>query len=307
MNMSKRTILSILTFLAILTTVGCNNYEPMDEFESGNVSDFIKADFYQRYSDRVVVQEAFTMYDNSTRISFIDTDGLPCTAIYKGFDWMFTQKEYDTDNYAFLTQLPQNVARAYIRTGIDNDDYQTDNAYVIEVSRNGFDRKVYEFEFTAPYSNKGISIEHYSYHILINEDGELIDVLHCGVNRSIWWYDMNDCVSFVNHRYPEAELLAAYNDAGSNVIYINDKGIQKTVRFRQSSQDQIWDETSYRLEDDFELPENVITEYTKYKSEHPGFQHNEVYLIERKDGIYYGVKMLVMKDNVFAETVFFKA
>ena len=304
--MYKRIILSLWTVIGILFTAGCGNYEPMDEFESGKVSDFIKSDFYQRYSEEVDVTKAFTYYDNTTRISFIDTDGLPCTAIYQGFEWMFTQKDYDTDNYSFLTQLPQAVARAYIRTGIDNEDYQNDNAYVIEVSRNGFDQKVYEFDFTAPYSNKGLSIEHYSFHILINEEGELIDVLNCGVNRSIWWYDMKGCASFVNHRYPEATLLAAVNDAGDNVLYINDKGIQKIVRFRQSSQDQIWKETSYRLDDDCELPENVMTEYAKYRSEHPDFEYSEVYKIERKDGDYYGLTMHVMKGNVISETVYFK-
>lgn len=304
--MYKRIILSLWTAIGILFTAGCDNYELMDEFESGKVSDFIKSDFYQRYSEEVDVTKAFTYYDNTTRISFIDTDGLPCTAIYQGFDWVFTQKEYEKDNFAFLDQLPQNVARAYIRTGIDNEDYQTDDAYVIEVSRNGFDRKFYEFEFSAPYSNKGITIEHYCFHILIDENGELIDVLNSSVNQSIWWFNMNECVAFVNHRYPEAELLAAYNDSGDNILYIKDKGIQKTVRFRQSSQDQIWKETSYKLNDDFELPENVMNEYIKYKSEHPDFEYSEVYKIERKDGIYYGLRMLVMKDNVISETVYFK-
>ena len=305
-TMYKRIILSLWTVIGILFAVGCSDYEPMDEFESGKVSDFIKSDFYQRYSKDVDVTEAFTYYDNSTRISFIDSDGLPCTAIYQGFEWVFTQKNYEKDDFAFLNQLPQNVARAYIRAGIDNEDYQIDDAYVIEVSRNGFDNKFYEFEFTAPYSNNEITIEHFYFHLLIDEKGELIDVLNSNVNPSIWWYNMNDCVSYVNHRYPEAELLAAYNDAGDNVLYINDKGIQKKVRFRQSNKDQIWSETSYRLDNDIELPESVRIGYEKYRTEHPDFIYDEVYHIERKDGIFYGLTMNVMSHNVFEETVYFK-
>ena len=290
----------------ILAALSCSKDDgELDIFASNEVCQTVKHDFYRRYSQDVEITRAARYAEGDmTQIEFVDTDGLKCTAIYKEHTWMMTQKEYCKDGLAFLGQLPANIARAYIRTGIDGEDYDDDNSYVIEVSRNGADRKVYEFEFYAPYSEGDLEYENYDCHVLVGEDGELIDVLHSGINRSIWWYDMSDAISSVRNKYPDALILAAINDSGTNTLYIKDRGILKTVK---TDHDDKWKETSYRLADNFELPENVRAEYLAYKSENPTFEYSEIYSIERKDGLYYGLTMLVFKNDVVSRTIYIKA
>ena len=300
--MIKKVILLIFVAVSILTTAGCDEYEPWDKFEAGNVSESVKSDFYRRYSDDVIVKEAMD-YGKTSRIEFIDTDGLPCVAIYKGEEWMFTWKEYSKDNFLFLSQLPKKIARGYIRAGIDNEDYTSDNSYVIEVSRNGFDQKYYEFHCAAPYVNGNLQYI-YDCHVLIAENGEVIDVLHTRTNPSTLFYDMDEAVTSVRVKYPGAIVIGAVNEGGRNVVYIEDEGIFKRVLL---GNDNRWNETVIKLDKWFKLPDNVMDEYARYKSEHPDFEYSEVYKVERKDGIYYGLKMMVLKGSQIYLTVYIKA
>lgn len=299
----KRIILLICVVISILATTGCDKYEPWDEFEAGNVSESIKSDFYRRYSDDVIVKKAMD-YGKTSRIEFVDTDGLPCTAIYKGEYWMFTWKEYSKDNFLFLSQLPKKIARGYIRAGIDDEDYTDNSSYVIEVSRSGFDQKYYEFHCAAPYVNGNLQYIDQNCHVLIGEDGEVIDVLHTGPNPSTWFHDMDEEVTSVRAKYPGAVVIGAVNEGGRNVIYIKDEGIFKRVLLDSMNR---WNETVSRLGKWFRLPDNVMDEYARYKSEHPDFEYSEVYMVERKDGIYYGLKMMVLKGSQIYLTVYFKA
>lgn len=114
---------------------------------------------------------------------------------------------------------------------------------------------------------------------------------------------MSSCVDFVRQKYPEATILAGINDSSGNVLYIKDKGVLKTVRFDyRGSDEQTWSATIYRLEDYDKLPDTVLDEYAKYRVYHPDFNYSEVYRVETKDGIYYG-----LKSATTSLTVYFKA
>ena len=87
------------------------------------------------------------------------------------------------------------------------------------------------------------------------------------------------------------------------IAYIKDKGVLKTVRFDyRGSDEQTWSATIYRLEDYDKLPDTVLDEYAKYRVYHPDFNYSEVYRVETKDGIYYG-----LKSATTSLTVYFKA
>lgn len=302
--MVKRIILLFCVAVSIMAATGCGHYEPWDEFYAGNVQESVKSDFYRRYSNDVIVKKAFTYNGNISRIEFVDTDGLPCTAIYKGEEWVFTWKEYSKDNFLFLSQLPKKVARGYIRAGIDDEDYTSEDSYVIEVSRSGFDQKYYEFHCAAPYVNGNPQFIDQNCHVLIGENGEVIDVLHTDPNRSTLFYDMDEEVTSVRVKYPGAIVIGAVNEGGRNVIYINDEGIFKRARLDSRNR---WYETSCKLGKWFRLPDNIMDEYARYKSEHPDFEYSEVYKVERKDGIYYGLEMIVLRGSQISLTVYFKA
>ena len=299
--MINRLIHIICVTVMLIITSACDQYEPdWDIFEAYGVAEAIKTDFYERYSEDVKVTNAVTSY-NMSQIEFVDTDGLKCTAVYKGHTWMMTQKEYDKNGFAFLNQLPVRIAKAYLGAGFSKEFYGWDRSYVIEVTRRGFDKKAYEFQFVVFDENETSVLAYREYSVLIDEDGELLGVLQSHTNRSIWWYDMSGCVDFVRQKYPEATILAGINDSGDNVLYIKDNGILKMIRFRGSGE-QTWSATIYRLEDYAILPDAVLAEYARYKVCHPDFNYSEVYFVETKDRIHYG-----LKSATTSQTVYFKA
>ena len=110
------------------------------------------------------------------------------TAIYLYNDWVLTQKEFDKDN--FLFQLPRKIDRAYIGTGVDNENFSNPNSYVIEITRSGIDRKQYEFYFTTTYKDGVYSFNNLANNIVIDENGNLLTHNHSQLNRSVWWYDI---------------------------------------------------------------------------------------------------------------------
>lgn len=301
-TMTKRLIHFTYVVVMLIITSACDKYEPdWDIFEAYGVAEEIKTDFYERYSKNVKVTNAVTSY-NMSQVEFVDTDGLKCTAVYKGHTWMMTQKEYDKNGFAFLKQLPERIAKAYLGARFSKEYYGWDQSYVIEVARRGFDKKAYEFRFVVFDENETSVLAYREYSVLIDEDGELLDVMP-RTNSSIWWYDMSSCVDFVRQKYPEATILAGINDSSDNVLYIKDNGILKTVRFdNRGSDGQIWSATIYRLEDYAKLPDTVLDEYARYKAGHPDFNYSEVYRIDTKDGIYYG-----LKNATTSLTVYFKA
>lgn len=309
-TMRKSYIHLIAAAVAIFTAVACEEYEEPDEFELEGVSERVKEDFYGRYSDQVQVTDVWGADEDSCiRIYFTDVDGLPCVAIYKGRDWMMTRKEYEKEDFEFLSQVPHHIARAYIRAGFDNEEYDSDPTYVAEIARRGFDRKVFEFNFTIPYEDgkqpDGTPrVVHKIYTVLLDDSGALIDTLRCRPNDATCFYDLNGHVDFIKREYPGSEIIAMINDGGDDILYIRDNGIRKTVSFDNDFYDGLtWDETVYRLADDFELPEDVKAEYARYQIDHPDFKYSEVYHVERKDGFYYG---LTMVGNGCSTTVYFK-
>lgn len=145
--MIMRLIHPVCVAVMLIIASACEKYEPdWDIFEAYGVAEEIKTDFYERYSEDVKVTSAVTSY-NKSQVEFVDTDGLKCTAVYKGHTWMMTQKEFNKNGFAFLKQLPERIAKAYLRAGVSKEFYEWDQSYVIEVTRRGFDKKAYEFQF----------------------------------------------------------------------------------------------------------------------------------------------------------------
>ena len=179
-----RLIHPICVAVMLIIASACEKYEPdWDIFEAYGVAEEIKTDFYERYSEDVKVTSAVTSY-NKSQVEFVDTDGLKCTAVYKGHTWMMTQKEFNKNGFAFLKQLPERIAKAYLRAGVSKEFYEWGQSYVIEVTRRGFDKKAYEFQFVVFDENEFPKLAYREYFVLIDEDGELLDI-RSRHNRSI--------------------------------------------------------------------------------------------------------------------------
>ena len=292
----KSIFLKITLAITLLSICSCDRESngPINN----NLPANIELDFYRRYPGADITE--FTQWNdkNSTYIHFTDTNGLSSTAIYLDNDWMLTQKEFDKEN--FLFQLPRNIARAYIGTGVDNEDYSSQNSYVIEVSRSGIDPKQYEFYFTTTYNDGVYSFNNLANNIVIDENGNLLTRSHSQFNRSIWWYDIRESIQSVRSRYPSATLLGSVNEGGNNVFFILDNKIQKTVTTRLNYNNWEWEQTKYRLDINTIIPETVIADMEAYEAKHPDSEFYELYYIENKYGSFYG---LVFGDEFNSVTI----
>ena len=261
----------------------------------------ILTDFKTRFPSADIV-DISNWSDGKTDICFTDADGLDGVAVYLDGIWMITEKTFNTDD--FLYTIPRKVARTYIGTGIENEDYNSDYFYVIEVSRNGLDKKQYEFNCVAPFVDGTEEIDNLQYDIVIDEDGTLLTCSHSSFNRSIWWYDIRSSIDCVRKKYGDVPILGAVNDAGSNVLFIRDKGIIKTVTMKDRGYGFEWVDTRYPLNINTVLPASVLADKDEYEASHPGQGFYSLSSVDCPEGLFYGLTFGTELTNT---TIFSKA
>ena len=224
------------------------------------------------------------------------------TAVYLDGIWKLTQTEFDKQD--FMNQLPKQVLKAYMGTGIEIDVdrfVKDDNSYVLAITRNGIDKKQYEFYFTAPYQDETYKFENLVHGIVIDEDGNLLFNGHSTFNRSIWWIDIDESIYCVRERYPNATILGTVND-GYNEFFILDDGVIKTVTVANYSRWE-WKETAYLI-DEGNLPESVVAEASKFENEHPDVSLYSVHFVETQFGDFY---RFTYGDKFFNSSIMIKA
>lgn len=265
-----------------------------------DIPEIIELDFNNRYPNVSITDFTQWDHDNSAKIYFTDTNGLLCTAIYLNEDWMLTQREFDTGN--FLSQLPREVERTYTGTGVNNEKFDGQKYYVVEITRSGIDHKQYEFNFTAPYDDGVHSYTNLSNNMVIDENGVLLTHRHASYNPSIWSYDIRESIQCVINKYPSAKILGSINDGGNNIFFILDNKILKSITTRRNINWE-WEETKYQLDINTIVPETVIADKEAYETEHPGSKFYALYYIENKCGTFYG---LVFGDKFYNTTILSK-
>ena len=273
----------LLCAAAVLMVFSCEkepgNVTPIPtEEEKNQEKEPWKDDFEARYPEATVSGTEAKV--GAIWISFVDKDGYDNTAVYNSDKWLMTQKTYciDTDGVGFYKVAPREVRYAF--TVSDLGGYADRYEYLIEITRNGMDRKQYEILCWFHDS---------SYHLYITEEGTLLSLYEVYA-ASIDHGDMRKSIALVREMYKDAELLGSANDNHCNDIFIRDKdGILKTVKTKEIQTsfglrpDFEWVETFYDIPRDTPLPESV-----KYRVEtffSPNF--DRLQFVERPDGTYY--------------------
>ena len=124
----------ICAFLAVMVCACEKNTPQRVSLEQG-----IAQDFNHRYP-RATINEVNPWNngkDEITDIYFTDKDGFSNTAIYRGGNWLMTQKSFDVDD--FSQKVPSKVYKTYLKTGIIDEDYHGESFSVLEITRNGLD------------------------------------------------------------------------------------------------------------------------------------------------------------------------
>ena len=280
-----KTVRSILYFVAALAVCACakdTRYVP-------DLSEGISKDFNSRYP-RVKILDSSQWQSDShtiTEISFVDRDRFENKAIYQDDQWMLTSKTYDVESY--MSTLPLRILMTFLDAGI-HDEHFSDNDYIIEVARNGMDQKQYEIHCSAPYLDVPAqqAYDSWQYHIVIAEDGTLLSCHHSSYNSTISWFDMSASTALIRDKYGDAEFLGAVNDAGSNVFFIRDDNILKTVTTHKTWTYE-WKDTRYPLPIYTPLPASAMDAKTAYEAENPGARMFALYFIDSPEGTFYGL------------------
>lgn len=279
----KKIVIFVLSVVLMLLSGSCERMVPEG---LSHADEQVLRDFRIRYP-KAGIAEISNWDEGSTEIHFTDADGLDGVAIYLGETWMITEKTLYEDDFLFA--IPRRVARTYVGTGIENEDYSSDYSYIVEVSRNGLDKKQYEFHCVAPFADGSQEVENLRYSIIIDEDGTLLECSHSSFNRSVWWYDIRSSIACVKSKYGDVPILGAVNDAGNNVLFIRDHGNVKTVTMRDNGYGIEWVDTRYPLDMNTVLPASVLADKEQYEAAHPGQGFYALSSVDRPEGLFYGL------------------
>lgn len=275
---------TLLMSVFVLTMISCSDGGEYNSTKD-DLPAFIEKDFYLRYPDASINQFIKYSSDNTISILFTEDDGLKSTAIYQNGSWMMTEKKYDSKNYLF--NIPRNVARTYLSTGVVDEEFNSDEEYIVEIQRCFFDQKQYEFHFKTPFTDELGRDTHLVNNIIISEDGSLLTFDHFAYNRSIWLYDIRDSYRCVTERYPSSSILGAANQVGNNIFYIKDNGRLKTVKTIPKVEGFEWAETQYPLDINTSLPESVELRKKTYETQHPDRPFFKLSFVEYPSGNCY--------------------
>ena len=288
-NLSVHSIVSLFLSFAIgmFVLAGCDKSDP-EPYDP--IPEIVLNDFNNRYPGATLLNDHFgENTEGWAELKFIDSDGVKGTAHYKDGLWMMTNKEFSKKD--FLLQIPRKVARAYVGTGVENEDYSSDNSYVMEISRRYIDKKQYEFRFMIPHEDKtaidGLVYARWS--IAIDEDGDLLYYYNGFINSSYSWKDITSSLNCVVGFLPiDATILGCVNKYGDNLIFFKHDGIVKTAVSKQGL-DWGWDKTYFPI-DSTNITKAVADARDTFLSENEGYRFTTLYEVEDRFGKYYGLK-----------------
>lgn len=288
-NLSVHSIVSLFLSFAIgmFVLAGCDKSDP-EPYDP--IPEIVLNDFNNRYPGATLLNDHFgENTEGWAELKFIDSDGVKGTAHYKDGLWMMTNKEFSKKD--FLLQIPRKVARTYVGTGVENEDYSSDNSYVMEISRRYIDKKQYEFRFMIPHEDKTAidGLVYATWSIAIDEDGDLLYYDNGFINSSYSWKDITSSLNCVVGFLPMGStILGCVNKYGDNLIFFKHDGIVKTAVSKQGL-DWVWDKTYFPI-DSTNITKAVADARDTFLSENEGYRFTTLYDVEDRFGKYYGLK-----------------
>lgn len=288
-NLSVHSIVSLfLSFvIGMFVLAGCDKSDP-EPYDP--IPEIVLNDFNNRYPGATLLNDHFgENTEGWAELKFIDSDGVKGTAHYKDGLWMMTNKEFSKKD--FLLQIPRKVARTYVGTGVENEDYSSDNSYVMEISRRYLEKKQYEFRFMIPHEDKTAidGLVYAIWSIAIDEDGDLLYYYNGFINSSYSWKDITSSLNCVVGFLPMGStILGCVNEYGDNLIFFKHDGIVKTAVSKQGL-DWGWDKTYFPI-DSTNITKAVADARDTFLSENEGYRFTTLYDVEDRFGKYYGLK-----------------
>ncbi len=244
-----------------------------------------------RYPDATITASTVksTGHYPVTIVSLIDKDGFENEVLFRNGRWFYSEKRYNVDD--FISHLPKRVALTYLKVGLRNERFTSDDHHVVEIERAGLDQKQYEIYCVASGLGDSKILDDLLCHIVIAEDGTLLSEKHIRFFPTDQTYDMDVCFEAVRERYGDVEILGAIRKENKrdNYVFILDKGIVKTVELQLSSGECEWEETRYKLSPYSVIPDYVLWVIENQLSVNADNGLFAIFIVENKKGLFYEV------------------
>lgn len=255
----------LIVLISLLTLTSCHKE---DKPKEDVVPESVYADFNRRYpsSEGYEMSSSIHIKDGTSRIVFVDRQGLQYTAVYCNDEWYLTQKEYDKTD--FLKQLPPDIAEAYSKLGVRDPIYFDENHFVLQTTKRSGSPTQYDFHFSADRIADNQYYYNLDHHIVLGQTGELMTVEYGYYENFDWWRNIDSSIKYVIDTFPKAYILRVVHYDGVSVFFLSDDNVSRRITIGYYDEWE-WEETLTILDPDTELPDYVIQEYLKYRSEHP--------------------------------------
>lgn len=252
----------------------------------------IRRDFSQRVPFSVI--DKYFRNEDFRYIDFTTDQEEKGISIYQNNQWSLIHKEI-----ASFEKLPEKVQTAFknapfVKTSV-HEIYKTE--------RNLINEAVYTILFR-PHPN------HMKMYALINEDGLFLEKCLMSPCRPELYIELpQDQLDFIEEQYSDAEIRGYIYYNSRHQYYILDHNVLKIVRFLGKEADNriFWDNTTYELDKDTPIPDNVIKAIHFYA---PRFSYTHAYYIESSFNSYHLVDMndehehgYIMPENVDPESL----
>lgn len=279
--MMRRILKTIALAFAAGFFCACN--DDVARIKSGDyhIPKEIVADFKSRNPTAFINDQYGYDDDNFVCIKFTEKNSKECASVYSNHKWAATQKKYALKDAMDI--MPRAVKEQILKIA-DMRNWES-NDYVMIISRNGIENKLYEAYITLPDDDNSKSL----YSFAFCEDGTRLD--NCSWCTSIQSENhprFCQILEWVAEKYPNASILGI-TYSFRNCIYIRDNGILKMIHTKMvSNNDEFkWEETTYPLDINEPLPPSVIAYVEAYNQEYPDRPLTELYMSEKESGLYY--------------------
>lgn len=242
------------------------------------MNETLKRDFAQRFNRANVIEYTDFLSDNTQHVDFTLGDGINGIAVYKQYQWQLTILSYKDWH-----QLPSPVSTQFAKTPYTHAEFWG----ISQITRNGISQPYYEIQFVYPYKQH----DRMAHTLYMDAYGNQLGINFRFPNPQLGYNKLSeDALDFIKQKYPQAEILIFFNEAGKDKYYIKDHLQVRLVVFTTHTYwtDRLvekitWEGTETEQPIDTKLPEKVVEQLKVY----PDFHYTKVTHVASPNGNAY--------------------
>ena len=280
----KQRVVLFLTLSLFIFFGSCSSDDDSQPATKDEMTETIQNDIDSRFPLHDL-KYTWKYTDGLLSINLLDENGYEAELLYKNNEF---QAEYK--RIADLKDLPEKVQSAFASLSVegihDLKIYKTERSYI--------KYNLYTFKFLQTTSK----ITNLVYNIFINDDGTILYSINRDINDAIMLYpNYMKAFDYVAKKYTGAVVRCQLNDAGSELLIINQDNYLKFVSFDyDKDKDSVsWKETRYELPADYKVSTKVLE---SLKKADPEFTYTNIERVEKPDENFFLFSNNTIKSGV---------